>query len=390
MNKYGTLLKSLREENKLSTSYISGLLNISEMDYIDVEKGTKNLSKNDLNLLSNIYLLSVDALMQGKKQIIKTREEVKELLRRSERNIEQLEEVQNILLAKLRKMVDGRYYIREVQEKEKQTTYMIFDVDEEIFVSDEKGKPIVFNTKEEAKQYIDEMKTKTIKKDEEKEKVPESGTKNANELINAFRNAIDESGKAIYESRNENELGNAIRNSINKENKVLNELRANKEVMIEEVRKNGYALDEASEELQNDKDVVIEAVRETGNALQFASDELQNDKDVVIEAVKKDGNALQFASEELQNDKEVVIEAVKTDGNALQFASEKLQNDKDVVIVATEQNKNAIQYASDELQEDEEFMHSIVSKNSEHDINVDKDYFDKDYEDYEEEKNLTL
>ena len=239
MNKYGTLLKSLREENKLSTSYISGLLNISEMDYIDVEKGTKNLSKNDLNLLSNIYLLSVDALMQGKKQTIKTREEVKELLRRSERNIEQLEEVQNILLAKLRKMVDGRYYIREVQEKEKQTTYMIFDVDEEIFVSDEKGKPIVFNTKEEAKQYIDEMKTQTIKKDEEKEKVPDSGTKYKNELENA------------------------------------------------------------SDELQNDKETVLNEVKKDGNAIQYASKELKNDKDVVIAAIKQNGNALQYVSDEL-------------------------------------------------------------------------------------------
>lgn len=34
-------------------------------------------------------------------------------------------------------------------------------------------------------------------------------------------------------------------------------------------------------------------------------------KEVVLEAVKEDGYALRYASEELQNDKEVVLEAVK-------------------------------------------------------------------------------
>jgi hypothetical protein len=49
---------------------------------------------------------------------------------------------------------------------------------------------------------------------------------------------------------------------------------------------------------------------------------------VVLAAVKKNGAALEFASESLRNDKEVVLLAVKNIGWALYYASEELKNDK--------------------------------------------------------------
>ena len=81
--------------------------------------------------------------------------------------------------------------------------------------------------------------------------------------------------------------------------------------MIERVRQDGRALDDASEELKADREVVMEAVKQDGCALEYASEELKADKQVVIEAVKRNGYALVYASEELKADKEVVIEAVK-------------------------------------------------------------------------------
>ena len=48
---------------------------------------------------------------------------------------------------------------------------------------------------------------------------------------------------------------------------------------------------------------------------------MQGDKEVVMEAVKQNGYALEFASKELQGDKEVVMEAVKHGGYALGDAS---------------------------------------------------------------------
>ncbi len=43
-----------------------------------------------------------------------------------------------------------------------------------------------------------------------------------------------------------------------------------------------------------------------------------------MEAVKKNGYALEYASERLKDDDLIVLEAVKNDGYALEYASERL------------------------------------------------------------------
>lgn len=58
-----------------------------------------------------------------------------------------------------------------------------------------------------------------------------------------------------------------------------------------------------------------------------------------MEAVRKNGHALQFASQTLRGDKEVVMEAVQQNGTALKYASKTLQVEKDVVTVAVRQKK---------------------------------------------------
>jgi hypothetical protein len=52
---------------------------------------------------------------------------------------------------------------------------------------------------------------------------------------------------------------------------------ANKEFVLEQVKKDGLALKYGSKELKNDIDVVLEAVKQNGYALYHASKELQND-----------------------------------------------------------------------------------------------------------------
>jgi hypothetical protein len=65
-------------------------------------------------------------------------------------------------------------------------------------------------------------------------------------------------------------------------------------------------------------------------------------KEFVLEAVRKNGSALEYASKELRGDKEVVLEAVKQDGLALNYAREELRNDKEVFEKAMLQNWEAI------------------------------------------------
>lgn len=75
------------------------------------------------------------------------------------------------------------------------------------------------------------------------------------------------------------------------------------------------------------------------SALQYASQELRADKEIVMNAVAKNGYALAFASSSLKNDKEVVRAAVAQNGAALQYASTTLKSDKDIVASMSHKGK---------------------------------------------------
>ena len=91
----------------------------------------------------------------------------------------------------------------------------------------------------------------------------------------------------------------------------------------------------ASEAIRADKDVVLAAVRRNGWSLEYASEELKADKDVVLVATINNSWSLTYASPALRADKEFVIELVKRAGEcALRYVDEALQNDADVLEVA--------------------------------------------------------
>jgi len=62
-------------------------------------------------------------------------------------------------------------------------------------------------------------------------------------------------------------------------------------------------------------------------------------REEVIKAVKRNGHALEYASETLKNDKDIVLETVKQNGYALQYASYKLRNDKEFMRLIDEIEK---------------------------------------------------
>ena len=62
----------------------------------------------------------------------------------------------------------------------------------------------------------------------------------------------------------------------------------------------------------------------------MTNNKIITDREKILKAVKKDGWALKDASDTLKADREVVLEAVRNDGNALQYASEELQNDPEL------------------------------------------------------------
>ena len=104
------------------------------------------------------------------------------------------------------------------------------------------------------------------------------------------------------------------------------------------------------------RNLMMELVKINAYALQYASDELKDDKEIVLASIKNDPSTIGAASERLQNDKELIIEAVKIDGLIIFGLSDELRKDKEIIDVGvksierdlrasiTEQNKILLWY----------------------------------------------
>ncbi|CAE7423520.1 FRAS1 [Symbiodinium sp. KB8] len=90
---------------------------------------------------------------------------------------------------------------------------------------------------------------------------------------------------------------------------LLLHVRADREVVMAAVRKDGMALAYASQELQDDESIVEAATEENPRALQFASDRWRRDKELLQRILGIDGLALEFVTGGLANDFEVCMEA---------------------------------------------------------------------------------
>jgi len=157
------------------------------------------------------------------------------------------------------------------------------------------------------------------------------------------------------------------------------EVRADREVVLAALQRNGHVLRYASEELRRDREVVAEAIKQDGCSLQWALKELRADRDLALEAVKHNGlalghtanslrgdkelvgaaviqnfGALKFAAATLRADRDFILQVVRRNGKALRFADEALKDDREIVLAAIKSNSRAILYASKELQDDTE------------------------------------
>ena len=127
-------------------------------------------------------------------------------------------------------------------------------------------------------------------------------------------------------------------------------LKADKEVVLEAVKKESSALDYADDKLKTDKDVILMAVN--GGNLKVANDVMRKDKKIVLAAVKSDGRALEYADDSFKKDKEIVLETVKISGGALEYADDSLKKDKEIVLEAVKDYISPFEHADDSLKQD--------------------------------------
>jgi len=81
-----------------------------------------------------------------------------------------------------------------------------------------------------------------------------------------------------------------------------------------------------------------------------------------LAAVKKDGCALEYASDELRNNPEFMLDAVKQNGWALQYASYALKGNPEIVMAAVKDRSRALRYASAALKDNQEIVMAAVKR----------------------------
>ncbi|KAF0975389.1 hypothetical protein FDP41_005383 [Naegleria fowleri] len=104
-------------------------------------------------------------------------------------------------------------------------------------------------------------------------------------------------------------------------------------------------------EFMNDKEIVWNHIK---------NDNLRNDKELVLEAIKHNENALEDASFSLQRDKNFVLEAIRWNEKCLCCAAYEFLKDSEFVFEAIKQNKKALRWVPCELLTNEAFMLKVI------------------------------
>lgn len=166
-----------------------------------------------------------------------------------------------------------------------------------------------------------------------------------------------------YATRLLNRARSGVRDSIPLLYSAKPSLCADKQFVLDEVRRSGKNLEFASKELRDDKQVVMESVASMGNSIKWASERLVADKDVVILAATNQPESLHFAPTHFKDDMEIMYEATRNNGWALNYASDRLKDDKDFVlraITAQPGNSMCFMHASERLREDMSLLLTAV------------------------------
>ena len=146
------------------------------------------------------------------------------------------------------------------------------------------------------------------------------------------------------------------------------EMQADKEIMINAVKKNGVVLKYASYELKNDHYIIKAAVKKSPYALKYATDEMQDNEKVVTAALKaynalkyhsSTSNPFQYASDELKNNEKIAKMAIIKDAAAFEYAGENIKSNRGIAIEAITKNGKMMQYVDDIFKSDISFVKEI-------------------------------
>ena len=113
------------------------------------------------------------------------------------------------------------------------------------------------------------------------------------------------------------------------------------------------------------KEIMLDAVTMDGFALEYASEYLKDDIELVMAAVLVDGCALQFASERLKDNEDIVVQAISENALAYKYASTRLKNDINIAIMAVRKRPEMYLYVPENIKNNPIFLLSVkIDENS--------------------------
>lgn len=132
---------------------------------------------------------------------------------------------------------------------------------------------------------------------------------------------------------------------------------SNRIEVMNEVRKDGAALQLANLKFRDDEEVVLAGMENDEIAFQLASDRLKDDKEFVTKIAKAYGQAIRFASNRLRNDRGVMEAAIKCDYVSYEYVSPELQKDRDLFMLSFKGSGGlSIAWGSEKFKDDEEIV----------------------------------
>jgi len=143
------------------------------------------------------------------------------------------------------------------------------------------------------------------------------------------------------------------------------ELKADKDIILASVKKNGWVIKEIEKKFQEDWDIAIAAVIQNYLCMEGLPAKLLDNEDFIMEILANQNyHVFDFVSDRLKDNKEFVIKALGIEPWIYPSISQRLKVDADIIsfVVSKDKNVAILEYGPKSLSENKDFVISIVSE----------------------------
>ncbi len=184
MNKYGTIIEQLREQENLTLEELANILLIKPEKMLAVEQGRENLSESEIILCANVLNASSGALKKGEYRPRVIAKELEENLSKFKDFYKAAAKSEAAILDMLQQFYPTERYKANYIEKPDETAlvgFAIYDSVSADYVRDTNGQPLIYPTAYEAFSAVKELEEEEKKENEKNVTEPVTNDKEVDE-----------------------------------------------------------------------------------------------------------------------------------------------------------------------------------------------------------------